>query len=827
MKNGRLKFLLRSFGVRKYFSRSSDRLAPVRMTRHSSCCLTTGLAVLAAMTVLVSCKTTELYKPATVEYSDEAGGVLLAVNSVSRWEQVADAMQPKFTLASGEAALSKVLPVTARLQQQMLDAFGLSLGLGLPQSFRESVRTRTANESQTSTVAGDQTTNSGTSGSGYSTATTATTKPGAAPTAPTGTPAGGELPSATAPGSDLGLDPLMQYRAAASLYQAVQLINREVELAAKREGYVPYMVRMQLTTIPYRRHMPYDVHSQVEFFPATKTLPFRMADGKTRLPYVVPLIVTDDLEQAINSRAAEVARQLGLALNFMMQGVGGNIGANLQSRDRESIFAADINSLLTVARLNDNGIYIRLGAANEATGRYSMVGRTYDIALLLLVPSDYFNVPGGVQTSGQTGSELVAAVQVYSTHEGKEPRDCRPSTSRADTGGDRSRTPPITLSVISHTDLRDASSGAVVEEKRPVTLVEQVDSAFKRTLGTTYKQMYDTWSRTAPEVKLKIRSSLVAPIQTSQYASFYSAAYSIVLDPNSQQGAAINVVSGGKCEIQATESNPRPEENEYRLACISEGYLRSLWTYLASTLIEGSTKSASFELPVLPGIVIPTQTALLRDDGKEKLEVVMRQVSGITSGGISAKLSLYSDRKCYEFPAEAILPNQATETLTLQFPSPAKWKLGEIDFKRSCLTVEARPCDLGPACAGTRIASPFDVLHAAVPPEKSKPGFDLRTTIKEIVVDKGSGTVKLVFDNFKDDSAELTWSGAEVKSAKNSNGDAVEIKLDKITVKATTVLMLEIQNAKPDGKVTFTAVGKKGDKKTGEETKEFSVVAGK
>ncbi|CAG0993017.1 hypothetical protein ANRL3_02908 [Anaerolineae bacterium] len=362
------------------------RHSSIGIISHKQRYLIIFLSALTAMMLLSSCCTTT----SRIKYRDEVGSVLLSVNSVGRWEQVADAMRPNFNLANGDAALSKVLPATARIQQQILEAFGLSLGLGLPQSFRESMVTRTASENQTSTVTGEQTTSVATSSEESTSKSTATKKPGAAPTAPSGIPASGEFPSGITPGNDLGIDPLLQYRAAASLYQAVQLMNREVELAAKRKNYVPYMVRMQLATIPYRPHLPYDIHAKVAFFPARKTLDFEEADKNTKLPYVVPLIVTDNLEQTIKSRAAEVARQLGLAVSLMVEGVGGNLGSNWEEHSRELKRAADLNSLLTVARLSDNVIYIRLGAANEATGDKSMIGRTYDIALLLLVPEDYF-----------------------------------------------------------------------------------------------------------------------------------------------------------------------------------------------------------------------------------------------------------------------------------------------------------------------------------------------------------------------------------------------------------------------------------------------------
>lgn len=768
---------------------------------------------LSAMMLLASCATSSTLD--SVDYRDEAGGVLLSVNSVSRWEQVADAIQPKFNLPNGDAALSKVLPVTARLQEQTLRAFGLSLGVGLQQSFRESVAMQ--------------------SSQGYTSTTTETTKPGVAPSAPNGTPAGGEFPSGIAPSSDIGINPLLQYRAAASLYQAVQLMNREVELAVKREGYVPYMVRMQLVNIPYRRRLPYDVYAQASFFPSDNTLPFSEVNKKTKLPYVVPLIVTDDLERAIKSSATEVANQISLAVGLMEKGVGGNIGSNLLNRNRNSGLATDFNSLLTVGRMNDNGIYIRLGAATDAAGTNSLVGRTYDITLLVLVPKGYF-----CTEKQEEKCKEKKPVDTGATGSGEHPIPLIEETKPASNGMTPTATStPVKLSVIVHTDLRNAESGKLLEERRDVTLADQVSIAFKRILRIGNTEMYRSWVNTPQEKKLEIARKLIGPIQSSDYNAFYNEAYSIMLDPgkekslgcwlfcNEEDYLVSNLAEGAKLEDTTSTTSQkkcRTDENDdllsikdngYRLACISGGYLRSLWGYLGSATIESSTKSASVELPVPPDFVIQQpQVALMRDDGKEKIDIVLRDVSGIPLEGISATLVLKNSKNSYEFPSETVLLDPVTGTLALQFPSPAKWNLGEINYASSTLRVNKME---------------FKVLHLHAPADKPKPGFDLRASTNGIVVNKGVGSVKLVFDNFKDDNvAVLTWSGTEVKSAtNNSDGSMVPITLDKITVTSKALLTLEIQNAKPDVKVIFKAVGSKGGKETGEATKEFIVFEGK
>ena len=114
-----------------------------------------GFVVLALLTMATASCAPSLMKPKEVNSRDEAGAVLLSVNSVAPWDQVADAMQPNFTLKSGDAALAQVIPATAKIQEQVLSAFGLSLGLGLPQSFSESLAKKVTEVKETTQTTGN------------------------------------------------------------------------------------------------------------------------------------------------------------------------------------------------------------------------------------------------------------------------------------------------------------------------------------------------------------------------------------------------------------------------------------------------------------------------------------------------------------------------------------------------------------------------------------------------------------------------------------------------------------------------------------------------
>jgi hypothetical protein len=76
-----------------------------------------------------------------------------------------------------------------------------------------------------------------------------------------------------------------------------------------------------------------------------------------------------------------------------MLGLPGNFGADLkaelfQEEIQAQVSARDLNSLLTVARVAENTLRVRLGALQQATAKYAMVPRNHYITLLLMVPED-------------------------------------------------------------------------------------------------------------------------------------------------------------------------------------------------------------------------------------------------------------------------------------------------------------------------------------------------------------------------------------------------------------------------------------------------------
>lgn len=297
---------------------------------------------------------------------EEAGSVHFAVLSVGRWDEFVDALQPEFDLTP-EGALERVLAPTRISARHDEDRVALRIAAGAD--------------------------------------------------AEAPAPEGKDRHEAVLPDVTLHADPMTQYWAATALYQEVQLLSRYLRHAAIRPGTVPYVVRMQLTLLPRRRRLPYDAYATLSFFPAGKhdgpgwsvrgdgePQP-ETAEAPAPVPEVLPLLVTDNLEAGIAAASARSARELGLAAG----GKGGSVGLAAGSSETERAAGIDLNSLLTVARVTDNTLRVRLGALQQGSSQYAMVPRTHGITVLVMMPEGAKRLYVAVRTTMvdvDTGEQL-------------------------------------------------------------------------------------------------------------------------------------------------------------------------------------------------------------------------------------------------------------------------------------------------------------------------------------------------------------------------------------------------------------------------------------
>jgi hypothetical protein len=375
--------------------------------------------MLAGALLLGACATPDaVFSPRLASSAPPPGSVHLTVLSVAPWSDYATKLRPQFNL-TGDEALDKVVRDTRSRKVTSRNSAGIAVAHSETQSDSSgSSSHKDANDSDKTLLKEHE---------------------------------------------PLSTDAMLQYSAATALYQEVQLLNGYLADAAIPAGFEAFVVRVQISLMPRRRHQPYDTYTTVSFFtpdadisrgdvssaragallldvpmaspvngekhPASDVTP----NEPSRVLSVIPLVVTDNLEASIDSRTAYEASQLALSLLFLTKTTS-TLDLEVLQRELKSMARGrDLNSLLTLARISENTLRIRIGAVQEATTDYAMVPRNHNVTLLLMVPREapqqvqvvaktsFFDVSDGKELTASGSEELEAAwSQVEETYELKE-----------------------------------------------------------------------------------------------------------------------------------------------------------------------------------------------------------------------------------------------------------------------------------------------------------------------------------------------------------------------------------------------------------------------
>lgn len=368
---------------------------------------TTTMALALGLLVLFSgCPKSKpkIFQPKRVTDQARAGSTQVSVHFVAPWENYVDDLQAKFPITPKQA-LDKVIATTQQEQRQRLEAQRLGLRLATPTSTTTETLTRTDEDGTTSRTEErvDE------------------RKPGDASAIEFGESLTGDRTAAGLGGpspfsGNPGIDESLRHLAASALYQEVKLLSRYLEDAALRYDHQAYVVRLQLSVMPHARLQPYDVYSRISFFTGIGN-----EEQAYDAPFVLPLLVTDNLESLLRANAAEQLQQIQLGLSVLAHGLGGKLDYEKFSDEIKKVFGRDLNSLLTVARASDNTLRVRLGAQASPLAGYSTIPRTHNITVLLLVPRTYLD---RTRTDGKAPTVgLVAKTNLVDAIEGTELRD--------------------------------------------------------------------------------------------------------------------------------------------------------------------------------------------------------------------------------------------------------------------------------------------------------------------------------------------------------------------------------------------------------------------
>ncbi|MCZ4341869.1 hypothetical protein O4H52_09655 [Sphingomonadaceae bacterium G21617-S1] len=382
-----------------------------------------------------------------VKWADDVGSVTISRSGDPiEWADIASDLEPKFKMDSA-TALAAAIPTTQSFDERLADILTANLQVGLP----------TSSYSRATTEVTDPET-------GELVTTTENKKSrqsGAAPTAAAMTPQGAAALTALSAGA-LNDDPMLRYLAATALQQEVALLNRYIRSVAAAPETQAFVVRLQLTVMPNARSMPYDVEADItlhaedeqsraglslglqlneEGYRAKGTGPMlspatlienrqnKCAAGSYPTLQILPMIVTDNLEGLRAARSTDNVRQLALAL----VGTAGNVGGSGQfGRTMEALRRTegrDTNSLLTVAKLSDDTVRVRLGAVQSPRYGHVMAPRNHFISLVVIYQPCVSSSGSGYEVDGR---RLLTAVTrtVFRDGDTGKTLEYRPSTAR-------------------------------------------------------------------------------------------------------------------------------------------------------------------------------------------------------------------------------------------------------------------------------------------------------------------------------------------------------------------------------------------------------------
>ncbi|WGF90222.1 hypothetical protein [Marinivivus vitaminiproducens] len=367
-------------------------------------------------------------------YATEVARTGIAITGVQNWYEVAPALQPNFGLSTDQA-LKMAGAVTAAQDILVRQATSARAGIGLNLPNVNGATTRSVED--TLTEEADPSSGISNKARVRSTVEEVNTTRAAAdiPTASNDLLDRDSASDRLGPIDTLDNEPFRLLGSAASIYQEARILDRVIDLVGQRKGYVPYLVRLQLSVQAERPNRPYDVVETLSFTNGSlRSLPgIEPSDRETlpeildarrlpqicdpRLPRVVPLLVAESSELVNQSAINEKLRQIGLALALQYGTVGSNVGIEDVDETIRRVIGREANSLLAISRAGPNQLRVRLGArrgwADDAP--YVMNERPHNITLLVFMP-DPTSTQRPSECFSDTESQITVTAQQQLVH---------------------------------------------------------------------------------------------------------------------------------------------------------------------------------------------------------------------------------------------------------------------------------------------------------------------------------------------------------------------------------------------------------------------------
>ena len=312
----------------------------------------------------------------SVDSQDKAANVYVSAYPAIPWSDIKEKLEPKHNLTT-EQARAMAATVTQMEMSQFLSTFVAGLGLGFPTNTNTTTTQIDASGNRTST--GTQTRSAG-------------SVPASSPATFTPIPADALAANLTAGPMAVGLDASTLLTVGTAVFQQAQILDAQISKGIEPKGYKAYLVTFQINLQPKRRNLPYDTYINISLFPGSWKDSLATSDSVGAIDglppvMVYPLIITDAMEAASVGRSIEVMRSVALQLSGMVKAVGANATLGGGTDRVEALVGMDKNSLITLGRVSDHTLRIRLGAQNTGRGS-TMLPRTHNVSVVIFARWD-------------------------------------------------------------------------------------------------------------------------------------------------------------------------------------------------------------------------------------------------------------------------------------------------------------------------------------------------------------------------------------------------------------------------------------------------------
>jgi hypothetical protein len=310
--------------------------------------------------------------------SDVAEVSVSVTNSVEFYKIAGKFQETQFT-PSTESLLADAITTTSSIEARYYDAVKAALGVAFSGPSINRSRTSSTDEE------------------GKVTETSTQAKQRQTPNPPTEVSITLNPPTESSPqGLEAGTEAQLKYQIAKALSEQIVILNSHMDNLSHRRKFRPYFVTIRITIQPKNRRYPYDTYLD---------LSFSSAQTGRRDPVVLPLLVSDALENTRQIQTSNIVRQLGAELKGSAGFVGASASLERTLARLDDTLSLRPNSLLSVAKSTDQTISIRLGA-NAIGDSYEMIPRTHIISLVLLVPNKAAKAEDGNDRGFNIGTKV-------------------------------------------------------------------------------------------------------------------------------------------------------------------------------------------------------------------------------------------------------------------------------------------------------------------------------------------------------------------------------------------------------------------------------------